>query len=317
MQTFLRRIKEFGSFSGLCMNDSKTKLMWLGNTPQIQLKHGFHFSNEPIKTLGIYLSWNLTQANLLSISKKINNIKNIIHAWKHRKLTFRGKITVLKSLLLSLLLSQIVHLTLVLPFSKETIREIEGIFYDFLWSESTHKVKKSVIIQDVRNGGHGMLDLSTFILTQKLKWIRLYLENHNAHWRVLMESLINVKNLNVFLRSNFSWSDKLTKSPFYSEVLYYLGRVKKLCEQNKVDKLLTQLVFYNKHLKINGQVQYDSELFSAGLWRVKDLFNDDNTIIPFHVWQRRGVSKSKFMLWRSIVNLIRSLRIDMSCCIVE
>ena len=56
---------------------------------------------------------------------------------------------------------------------------------------------------------------------------------------------------------------------------------------------------------------YDAELFRAGLWRVYDLFNTDGSVISFHTWKTRGVSKPKFMLWRGLVNKVRTFSVNM------
>ena len=70
-------------------------------------------------------------------------------------------------------MSQIIYLANLLPFSDEKIKEIERILYDFIWNCSIHKVKKNVIIQDYKSGGHSMPDLRSVIQTQKLKWVKL------------------------------------------------------------------------------------------------------------------------------------------------
>ena len=43
-----------------------------------------------------------------------------------------------------------------------------------------------------------MADIRSMNTTQKLMWIKLYLNGHDCLWTGLMEAIIIVKNLNVF-----------------------------------------------------------------------------------------------------------------------
>jgi hypothetical protein len=95
----------------------------------------------------------------------------------------------------------------VLPISIELMKDIENSFYEFLWNGKTNKVKKAVIIQEFKSGGHKMIDIQSVNQTQKLKWVKLYLNNHNCLWRCLMEKIVTVENLTVFLRGNFDMGD--------------------------------------------------------------------------------------------------------------
>ena len=54
-----------------------------------------------------------------------------------------------------------------------------------------------------------------------------------------------------------------------------------------------QFIFYNKMLKINKRL-YDEELFSAGLWRVCDMFDSNGNLIPFSTWETRGFQEVNF-----------------------
>ena len=65
-----------------------------------------------------------------------------------------------------------------------------------------------------------------------------------------------------------------------------------------------QFIFYNRNIKIGQKLLYNKNLFEAGLWRIKDLFNRDNNIIPFRELQRRGVLEKNYMIWRGIVNIV-------------
>ena len=171
----------------------------------------------------------------------------MLFSWKHRKLTLNGRVLILKSLAIS----QIIHLASLLPFPNDLIQEIEQMIYEFLWNGKTHKVKKDVIIHDFKEGRHKMIDICSLIMAQKLKWVVLYLNNHECLWRHSIEANIKVKNLNVFLRRNYDICENLTNSRFYMEVLKSLNNLYNIDQNNTRDNLENQFIFYNKMLKIN------------------------------------------------------------------
>ena len=53
-----------------------------------------------------------------------------------------------------------------------SLKKIDDIMYNFLWSGKTHKVKRNVIIQEPENGGCKMISLTDFLKSQRLKWVK-------------------------------------------------------------------------------------------------------------------------------------------------
>ena len=174
----------------------------------------------------------------------------VLNSWKARKLSLNGKVIIIKSLAIS----QIIYLLNLQPFPDDYIKELESIIYEFLWNGKTHKVKKSVMIQDYVHGGHKMIDIRTLNLVQKMKWIKLYLNGHDCLWRYLFEAFVNVNNLNILLRSNFVMINTLAKSSFYIEVLKSLHRLNNIDQSYSDENIKTQFIFYNRNININGKM---------------------------------------------------------------
>ena len=47
----------------------------------------------------------------------------------------------------------------------------------------------------------------------------------------------------------------------------------------------------------------------VGLWPISDLFDRNDSLIPFQVWVVRGAHLTDFMLWRGIVNMVKQQQI--------
>ena len=124
-------LAKFSSESGLKLNWEKTSGLFIGsqNSPDYssnELIKKIKWVDE-IKILGIYFTRNVTNITDNNLEKKLSTLENEIAQWKRRYITPIGKITVIKSLLLS----KLVHILVALPNpSRALIKTIE--LYNFL-----------------------------------------------------------------------------------------------------------------------------------------------------------------------------------------
>ena len=143
-----------------------------------------------------------------------------LNLWKQRDLTIYGKTLIIKTFGLS----QLAHVASVLHVPEFVIKEIEDLIYTFLWNGKQHKVKKKVIIQSYEDGGCKMVDVHEFFKVQKIKWVQKALKTTNRTWKKTMQTVLGVKNLDIFLKSNHSIPVDITE--FYKDVLEGLAEVK-------------------------------------------------------------------------------------------
>ena len=142
--------------------------------------------NLRVKTLGVWFSIDPEIATDLNYHEKLNNVRNILNAWKYRRLTLVGKIAVIKSLAAS----QLVYvLSPLLGTNEKAIKEVNNIFYSFLWNQKGGKIKRNVIINDYSNGGLKMIDIQSFNKSLKAMWIKKYLDSGNqGKWKLFLRS---------------------------------------------------------------------------------------------------------------------------------
>ena len=72
----------------------------------------------------------------LNYDEKLEKVKEILNCWKYRRLTLLGKITVLKSLVVS----QLVYLLSPLRSNNKILHELNDLFYSFLWNGKNDKI---------------------------------------------------------------------------------------------------------------------------------------------------------------------------------
>ena len=93
---------------------------------------------------------------------KIEQVKNLINQWNCRKLTFYGKITMIKATLLPKFtyLMQSTHTPIPI------INLLNTLFFKFLWNNKSEKIKRLTLIGDKTKGGLEMVDLDIYQKTE-------------------------------------------------------------------------------------------------------------------------------------------------------
>ena len=125
-------------------------------------------------------SWSM-EAVMLNYQEKKEKISKILSCWQLRRLTLLGKVTVIKSLAAS----ELVYIMSSLPSSQSYLKEIHQLLYNFLWDGRGDKIKRSVILNEYKDGGLKMLDIRSFNHALKLKWVKKYLDDNNqAKWKL-------------------------------------------------------------------------------------------------------------------------------------
>ena len=112
-----------------------------------------------VKALGVYFGHDKKECEHLNWEDKIKSCINSINNWNKRNLTFFGKITVIKTLLLS----RFTYLFQTCFTPKDIISMINKIFYGFLWSNKREKITRKITICSKENGGLDMIHIESFI----------------------------------------------------------------------------------------------------------------------------------------------------------
>ena len=99
------------------------------------------WTNSPFSVLGITLSTNLQEIPELNYDDRMR--KSILH-WKRRNLTVLGKITVVKTILLS----KFTYLLLSIPSSAIFIKNLESIIFEFIWNGKIDRISRNQLVKD-------------------------------------------------------------------------------------------------------------------------------------------------------------------------
>ncbi len=272
MNSAFHTLDIFANISGLKVNIEKTQAVWIGSKKHSNDKicNEVHVkwvkAMETFKTLGIIFSTNLPNMIETNYDDVMASIRKLIHSWSRRNLTVLGRVTVVKSLILS----KLTFLLLTLPNpSDQFIRNLTGVLYKFIW-KGIDKVSRKQMSQDYRNGGLRMVDIQSYIHALKATWIRRLLKAGNLQWVNLVYKLMHLNNI----------LDIEGGSPDILNCLNHLQNTN--CFWRDVLKAWIQIVKNNKPICI-------SDFVRSSLWHNENILLGKKTLYYKH-WVKNGVN---------------------------
>ena len=278
----LKLIQKFGYYSGLELNKSKTEAMWIGRIKNSDIKvGGIGWPDKPIKALGIHFGHDDTQCDNLNWENKIEQCRKVISNWSRRKLTFDGKIQIIKTLLIPKFTYAIHSLTV----HKDRIKEINKMLFAFLWDNKKEKIKRTTLIGDKFNGGIGMIDLESYVVSIKLKWVRSLLNETDAHWKAIPRYFYNFfgENFLVFYMNidSFKSLNTFVIPEFYKNILELWIQTNNIQQQEAPKHfadIRKEVLWGNKYIKYKGKSLIFKNWISSEILFVNDIIDRNGTI---------------------------------------
>ena len=148
---------------------SKKGLRW--HSVEFELINCIDLTEDVIKILGIYFSYNKKLELEKNFLNHIAKIQNILKLWKLRNLTIEGRIVLFKSLVIS----KLIHLALATEIPTTTINLLTKIQMEFIWKVKNLKIKNSTLCNDYEYGGLKNVDIFSKVVSLQCSWIKGYL----------------------------------------------------------------------------------------------------------------------------------------------
>ena len=299
----LQSFEEFYKYAGLKLNKTKTEAIIVQNDGSMyeDTNLGISWIRNSFKTLGTYFTLNYKDTAILNINQKVQVIKDILNAWQARSLSLKGKITVVKSLVIP----HIQVLASTLPVDSKTITELDTLLFSFIWNNGKPLIAKNTLIQPLDLGGLKMVSVLEVVKTAQIMWFKRLMNPINAKWKVLSFYLMGITKEHLFRKLKFSSLLTFPRNIFYCGILSnWLDFIN--AKPTSFTELLAEPLFFNDVFQIGGQhisTEYSdwmqagisnvSILQSNGSFRGKiELENQFNIVIP-HLKYNKIVSSIK------------------------
>lgn len=280
----LHLLDQFSKYSGLKPNIDKTSCIWLGSKKHccdtLCSSRQLNWTKEPFTVLGIQFCVNLRIMSKLNFNDKVKDIKRLIQSWSKRYISVPGKITVVKTIMVS----KLTHLFTSLPRpDAKTMKELEILFFNFIWGNKKDRVSRKQLIQDYRLGGLKMVHLESFAKTMKLTWLqRLHLTR--APWVEMYNSVLP-GNPELIFSLGTDYTRKMlisTINAFWRDVfedLICLREVLSL-KENRSD-IIHSSPWYNNKILIGNKSVFIRQWYNRGIRSIGDLLSEDGTLLTY------------------------------------
>ena len=263
---------EFQMISGLKVNTEKTKVIKIGGVGdnRIQMCTDLNLIwTQTFTALGITYNVqdieNITEQNI-EIKKK--EILKQIMIWNCRNITPLGKITLIKSFLIS----KITHILLSLPTpNEEMMKNLEIIFRNFIWNNKPAKFNKIILENTNKLGGLKMTNLKTFDQALKISWLKR-MKNPDDGWEELPRKF-KVHKMITFGDQYPQRILKQIENPFWKDVVKAVWALQKKT-LNISSKAYNIPLWYNTNISIN----FKKNWVNQGYLFLNDIMNEEGKL---------------------------------------
>lgn len=306
LTAMLSSLELFSSYSGLRLNYEKSTLVYIGRrTCSLTAYHGLTIS-QSAKILGIWFSRSRTDEEhyLWNYSPILERMRKICLQWSNRSLSLKGKITVFNSLVGSVI--QYVSMNTVTP--AKAITETRKIATLFLWDGKRSKIAYHSIIQDIKNGGLKLMDLSCRKKANHIGWIKRILREPNGSSAEMVRKILGEENINLAL--GFKKPAKrmdLLAPPFYRDMLDTWFEVKDFTPLNEAD-VREEIIWSNPNVSSPQHMLHHGQWkgwIDAGIFLVHHLCHaTDNRLLGHEEIREKYQVKCNFLEALTVRNSI-------------
>lgn len=279
LQAALNILEIYGNYSGLNMNKEKTKVIWIGkkrlSKDKLKVSVKLDWGNEEFTLLGLDFSVDLKKMQDSNYLKVYDNINCEINRWKYKKLTPFGKISIIKSNILS----KGIHVMTSLPTTEKFLHDVNSLLYSFLWDNKPDKVKRKTVCRDKSSGGLKMVNVYHFEKALKLSWIRRLLNETWPQWQSLLSiTCTDLNNLKAFgCNYGLIINKKKIQNPFWQIIFEYWQLLGKGYPLKSNRDIIQSSIWYNP--QITSEELLYPEWAKKGILFVGDLLHPNGELL--------------------------------------
>ena len=186
---------------GLTINFDKTEILVLWNSAVVPIQDR-NIANieikEAVKILGVFFTYNRPLRQTLNFTEMIDAIKTKLHFWKWRNLTIMGRIQIVKTFAIPMLMYRAGSICI----DKEVITEANKIIFSFIW-KGRDKVKRTSLIGDTEDSGLKAPHLKSFIKTQRIMVCKRFADNEPCGWKTILSHYLKPVGDKIILCCDF------------------------------------------------------------------------------------------------------------------
>lgn len=275
LNAIIDELKLFKSQVGLRINLEKSLMLRIGpikDSTVLLNSQGIPWTNDTVRVLGVDIvqDCHMEKKNMEPLLSKM---KIVCDSWKAHDLSLVGKVLVINSLVMSLL---VYRLAVIPSLSAITIKKINKIWSEFIWGKGKRpKIAWKILTAQKSNGGLGLSDIAIRDQSLKIQWVQRYCQDSVI--RALADASLQNNIGTLLWRANLKSRDvnKIFKfGHFWLDVLFSWAKFNYQCACNR-DVLLEQMLWFNSDLRKNNLPFISNSLYNSGIVYIRDIVNAD------------------------------------------
>ena len=290
-------VREFGEVSGLELNMSKSEFMWLGKQKGSEQTICGYSPVEKIKILGIWFSSSI-DCSSLNTEVVESKIKSTLNDWKQRDLSIKGRVTVVKSLIVS----QFVYIMAAIRVEQKTLFNIQSHIMKFLWRGRPPKVAKASLMKGIEEGGLSVPELSLMNKANRIAWFGRILKQPDSVFALILRKRLRV-SFNLVLRANFDdyWINTRQIPHFYKEMFRWYKELGIQMPPTTPVAIRQQPLWHNKAVSVQGRTLISNAKIETELSQIEDVVSGDGHIMAYMDFSERHpsikINPLSYMSW--------------------
>ena len=301
LRAALRLFRQFYLCSGLRMNMQKTCAVWVGKDS---------LQKQPIcEDLG--LQWCRTFQllgitfdvdhldNMLDINleRKMVEMDNVLRSYKRRNLTIIGKITVIKTMVVS----KLIHVLSVLPTpSKVFLQRLNAKFAEFIWNNKTGKISRNLLAQDMNIGGLKMTDVETLAKALKINWVKNIIKGQEGWADIFRASYGNDLCSGIWQLDSKSLTSIAATivNPFWKNIIEAWASVVGMPESR--EDVLNTTFWHSTYMNNYNILQKQHYLVRQGCILIRDLTKNNHDFLTQREFEQKFNVRMNFLDYLSL-----------------
>ena len=275
IEPIFQTLRNFSACSGLKANVDKTKLYNIGSTDILEHDLGiFSFAKDDIVLLGITITTDEKKSVDKNFAPRLKAIHNILKQWSRRKLSLKGKITIINALALSL----IVYPASVLYTPINVLEEINKLLFDFLWDGKRPKIAAKIMENSIKLGGLKMPNIFLKVKAWTLSWLQRAIIKPENNWVIIVNELLPNMRLPDLLNCDIDLKNPFleTLPNFYRNIIHTWFSMKPTFSPDNEQNIHHKTLWLNKNVTVNGKDIFWANWYKKGILYVKDILNANN-----------------------------------------
>ena len=301
LKEVLEVIHIFTKASGLKLNKDKTEAFWIGRDCNNHNKPlNIRWSKKSVKCLGIMCNANTDICTEENYNEKIKKVQTVLNIWSQRNLSLKGKIAVLRSVVLP----QLLYIASVLYTPDWVITKVDNMMLDFLWSNKKHHVKKDVLIKEIENGGLKMPHFYSMIKGLKCTWIKRFL-NEDLNRMEILKKFVVYRNINIksIICTKLDVNNIKFYSNFYKQVFtYWFSLYSK--EPRTIRETLETKIWHNKFITVDDKPICYKNWQQNGISHIYDIVDNNCNFLTKGQLENRFDCNLNYMKYNSVISAI-------------